>query len=80
MLSPATRPKSRTLRVNYRTSHQIRMPFAYATPPDRGIIVITHGFIKKSPKASPDEITRAWRIFNEDQASAKMGIVRKAKS
>ena len=56
------------------------MPFAYATPPDRGIIVITHGFIKKSPKASPDEITRAWRIFNEDQASAKMGIVRKAKS
>ena len=61
-------------------SHQIRMPFAYATPPDRGIIVITHGFIKKSPKASPDEITRAWRIFNEDQASAKMGIVRKAKS
>lgn len=61
-------------------SHQIRMPFAYANPPQRGIIVITHGFIKKSQKTSTDEINRAWRIFNEDQASAKMGIVRKVKA
>jgi hypothetical protein len=60
-------------------SHQIRMPFAYAGPPERKTIVITHGFIKKSPKADPAEVTRAWRIFNEDQAGAKLGIVRKAK-
>jgi hypothetical protein len=56
-------------------SHQIRMPFAYAAT--RRLVVITHGFIKKSPKASSEEISRAWRIFNEDQASAKLGLVRK---
>lgn len=59
-------------------SHQIRMPFAYAGAPERKTVVITHGFFKKSPKAAPEEISRAWRIFNEDQASATLGIVRKA--
>lgn len=60
-------------------SHQIRMPFGYAPPPERGVIVISHGFIKKSQKTPPEQIARAKRILSEDQASAKLGIVRKAK-
>lgn len=61
-------------------SHQIRVPFAYAGPPERKTIVISHGFIKKTPKANPEEIARARRILNEDQTRAKLGLVRKAKT
>ena len=59
-------------------SFQIRMPFAYAKN-ERGQILITHGFIKKKTKTPKEEITRAWRIYNEDQAQTKLAIVRKAK-
>jgi phage-related protein len=59
-------------------SFQIRMPFVYAKN-ERGLILITHGFIKKRDKAPKEEITRAWRIYNEDQAHAKLAILRKAK-
>ena len=59
-------------------SFQIRMPFAYARN-GRGLILITHGFIKKKDKTPKEEITRAWRIYNEDQAQTKLAIVRKAK-
>lgn len=59
-------------------SFQIRMPFAYSKN-ERGLIVITHGFIKKKDKTPKEEITRAWRIYEEDQAQTKLAIVRKAK-
>ena|SRR5437660_756177 len=59
-------------------SFQIRMPFAYARK-ERGLILITHGFIKKKDKTSKEEIARAWRIYNEDQAPAKIAIVKKTK-
>ena len=59
-------------------SDQIRMPFAYAKK-ERGLILITHGFIKKKDKTPREEITRAWRIYEEDQAPAKLAIIRKAK-
>ena len=50
-------------------SFQIRMPFAYAEN-ERGLILITHGFLKKRDKAPPSEIVRARRILKEDaQAS-----------
>jgi phage-related protein len=54
------------------------MPFAYARN-ERGLIVITHGFIKKRQKAPKEEITRAWRIFEEDQARTKLAIIEKKK-
>lgn len=60
-------------------SGQIRMPFAYAKN-DRGVIMITHGFIKKKDKTPRNEIARSWRIYNEDQADTKLAIVRKAKT
>lgn len=50
-------------------SFQIRMPFAYAK--ERGLVLITHGFLKKKDTAPKEEIKRAWRIFNEDQERAK---------
>jgi len=59
-------------------SFQIRMPFAYAKN-ERGPILITHGFIKKKNKTPKEEITRAWRIYDEDRAQTKLAIVRKAK-
>lgn len=59
-------------------SHQIRMPFAYAQN-SRGEIVVTHGFVKQKDKTPKGEIDRAWRIFKEDQAHTKLGIVKKAK-
>ena len=62
-------------------SFQIRMPFAYSRR-ERGLILITHGFIKKKNKAPKEEIARAWRIFEEDHAQAdkaKLAIVWKAK-
>ena len=60
-------------------SFQIRMPFAYAKK-ERGVILITHGFTKKKDRTAKEEITRAWRIFNEDQTQTKLAIVRKSKS
>ena len=59
-------------------SFQIRMPFAYAKN-ERGLIVVTHGFIKKKDKAPKEEIARAWRIYQEDQAQTTLAIVRKTK-
>jgi phage-related protein len=59
-------------------SFQIRMPFAYAKK-ERGLILITHGFIKKKDKTPKEEIQRAWRIFEEDQAQTQLAIVKKTK-
>src|ERR1017187_4158719 len=59
-------------------SYQIRMPFAYAKN-ERGLILVTHGFIKKKDKTPKEEITRAWRIYNEDQAETKLAVVKKDK-
>ena len=58
-------------------SFQIRMPFAYPKN-ERGVIVVTHGFLKKKPRTPKEEIARAWRIYEEDGAQAKLAIVRKA--
>ena len=58
-------------------SFQIRMPFAYAQS-ERGLIVITHGFIKKKDKASKEEVARAWRTYDEDQSVTKLAVVPKA--
>lgn len=61
-------------------SFQIRMPFAYAKKKkERGLILITHGFIKKKDKTSKEEIQRARRIYEEDQAQTQFAIVKKAK-
>ncbi len=59
-------------------SDRIRMPFAYART-ERGLILITHGFIKKQNKTPKREIARAWRIFEEDQALADSALTKKAK-
>ena len=59
-------------------SFQVRMPFAYAKS-ERGLILVTHGFIKKKDKTPKEEIARAWRIYGEDQAQTKLAIVRNAK-
>jgi phage-related protein len=59
-------------------SFQIRMPFAFAKN-ERGLILITHGFMKKKDKTPRAEITRAWRIYGEDQAQTNLAIVRKVK-
>lgn len=58
-------------------SHQIRIPFAYADK-ERRLILVTHGFIKKKDKAPKEEIKRAWRILDEDKASRKLAIVKRA--
>ena len=58
-------------------SFQIRMPFAYARK-ERGLIVITHGVVKKKDKTPKSEIERAWRIFEEDQAPGKLAVVKRA--
>jgi hypothetical protein len=54
------------------------MPFAYAKN-ERGLILITHGFLKNKQKTPREEISRAWRIYNEDQGQTKLTIVGKAK-
>jgi phage-related protein len=54
------------------------MPFAYAKN-ERGLILVTHGFIKKKDKTPKEEIARALRIYEEDQAQTKLAIVREAK-
>jgi phage-related protein len=59
-------------------SDRIRMPFAYAKS-ERGLILITHGFIKKKNKTPKQEIARAWRIYEEDQALSCLALVKKAK-
>jgi len=59
-------------------SFQIRMPFAYAKS-ERALILVTHGFIKKTRKTSKEEIARAWRIYEEDQERTKLTLVRKPK-
>ena len=59
-------------------SFRVRMRFAYAKN-ERGLILITHGFLKKKDKTPREEITRAWRIYGEDQARTKLAIVRKTK-
>jgi phage-related protein len=59
-------------------SFQLRMPFAYAKS-ERGLILITHGFIKKKAKTPKEEIARAWRIYEEDQAQTGLTIVGKKK-
>jgi phage-related protein len=59
-------------------SFQIRMPFAYAEK-ERGLILITHGFVKKKDKTPKEEIERAWRIYKEDQVRTQLAIVKKAK-
>ncbi len=59
-------------------SFQVRMPFAYAKN-ERGVILITHGFIKKKNKAPKEEIERARRILNQDQDRPKIGIIKKEK-
>ena len=53
-------------------SFQIRMPFAYAD--ERGLILITHGFVKKKDKTPVEEIARAWRIFKEDQTRTRLRL------
>lgn len=52
-------------------SFQIRMPFMYAKN-EKGLVLISHGFIKKSPKTPTAEIKRAWMILNEDSAASKI--------
>lgn len=55
-------------------SFQIRMPFAYAKG-ERGLVLITHGFIKKRQKAPPTEIERAKRILKEDAEFSKVCVI-----
>ena len=49
-------------------SFQIRMPCRFVAG---GIVLVTHGFFKKSDKTPKAEIDRARRIFNEDQDRAR---------
>lgn len=58
-------------------SHQIRMPYAFSRR-ERGLIVISHGFIKKGPKTPREEIKRARRILDEDENRPGLEVVRKA--
>ncbi len=59
-------------------SFQIRMPFGYGGVQERGVIVVSHGFIKKRNNAPSEEIARARRILKEDQMQAKLATVGKA--
>jgi phage-related protein len=59
-------------------SFQIRMPFAYAKN-ERGLILITHGFLKKKDKTPKEEIARAWRIYEEDRVQTRLAIVGRPK-
>jgi hypothetical protein len=56
-------------------SFQIRMPFGYAK--ERGVILITHGFVKKRDKAPKEEIARARRILQEDQEGTGLAIIKR---
>ena len=44
-------------------SFQIRMPCRFIAG---GIVLVTHGFVKKKDKTPKEEINRAKRIFQED--------------
>jgi phage-related protein len=55
-------------------SFQIRMPFAYAKN-ERRVVLITHGFIKKSPKTPNAEIKRARVILDEDAEASKVFVI-----
>lgn len=59
-------------------SFQLRMPFAYSRK-ERGMILITHGFIKKTNRTQKQEIARARRILQEDQQLTGLKIVQKAR-
>jgi len=52
-------------------SFQIRMPYAYAKN-EKGLVLISHGFFKKSPKAPKAEIERARMILNDDFTASKV--------
>jgi phage-related protein len=56
-------------------SFQIRMPFAYAKKARR-LILISHGFVKKSQRAPNEEIRRAWRILEEHEAGPGLALVK----
>jgi hypothetical protein len=51
-------------------SHQIRM-LCYFRPD--GIVVITHGFVKKKDNIPPSELKRAERIREEDDENEQQG-------
>lgn len=48
-------------------SYQIRMPCCYLPG---GLVLITHGFLKKRDRTPREQIERAKRIFEEDQQRA----------
>lgn len=52
-------------------SFQIRMPFTYVKS-EKGTVIVTHGFTKKSPKAPKAEIQRAWAIIKDDSAASNV--------
>jgi len=60
-------------------SFQIRMPFAYAKD-ERGLVLATHGFRKKTDKAPPSEIAKARRILKEDAEASKILVINEQKS
>lgn len=60
-------------------SFQVRMPFAYAKN-EKGLVLISHGFIKKSPKTPKAEIERAKTILSEDSAASKVCAINELKS
>jgi phage-related protein len=51
-------------------SFQVRMPFVYAK--EKGLVIISHGFNKKSPKTPRAEIEKARMILNEDSTASKV--------
>jgi hypothetical protein len=56
--------------------YQIRMPCAWARQ-ERGVLLITHGFIKKRDRVRRQEIERARRILEEDQARAELQLAKR---
>ncbi|MFY9853974.1 MAG: type II toxin-antitoxin system RelE/ParE family toxin [Terracidiphilus sp.] len=60
-------------------SFQVRMPFAYAKG-EKGLVLISHGFIKKSPKTPKAEIERARTILSEGSAASKVCAIDELKS
>jgi len=60
-------------------SFQIRMPFTYAKG-ERGLVLVTHGFRKKTDKAPPSEIAKAKRILQEDAEASKVFVINDQKT
>jgi phage-related protein len=52
-------------------SFQVRMPFAYHKN-EKGTVIISHGFIKKSPKTPKAEVLRARTIIKDDSAASNV--------